>query len=43
MKFFEEPIVEVICMTVQDIVTTSGGEDDNGGGGPAMLPPCMGG
>ena len=40
MKLFEEPIVEVVKFTVQDIVTTSGGEEDQGGGLP-MIPPCM--
>lgn len=39
MKFFEEPIVEVVCLTVADIVTTSGGEE---GGGMTMIPPCVG-
>lgn len=40
MKFFEKPIVEIVRLTVEDIVTTSGGEEETT---PlAMIPPCMG-
>ena len=36
MKKFEEPIVEVMCLEVQDIVTTS----DQPGTPPPLMPPC---
>jgi len=35
MKKFEEPIVEVMCLEVQDIVTTSEGPNP-----PPLMPPC---
>lgn len=36
MKTFEEPIIEVMNMSVVDVITTSG----EGGDTPAVIPPC---
>ena len=34
-KFFEEPMVEVMSFSVEDVVTASVEED------PVMIPPCL--
>lgn len=36
MKLFEEPIVDVLKLNVQDIVTTSTEEEED----YALMPPC---
>ena len=35
MKFFEEPKLEVVLMTAEDIICISGDADFGGSGGPA--------
>jgi len=37
MKFFEEPIIEVMRFEVQDVVTASGEPEPSM---PALMPPC---
>ena len=39
MKVFEDPVIEVLNLDIQDIVTASGDEPEETI--PALIPPCV--